>query len=675
MRFATLATKPGEKYGLELVNLILNQLGHRMAQLGLRQLGPQLVQIRGFEVVEQHRDPPLEFVDLLGKGLGGEVETHVGDLLEPVRKRTLGDHRSQVVGGVGHLPDPLGGSGVRGEQHAAAPLAEQQAHRGYHVVHRDGGDFEFVTIRGGDGERDLVLDDLEPHRGVDLIGNFRKIGPGVVVEEVATDRAQHGLGAVNGHRLRRPAEDVLDQEGQRGGVVHMGMGYHHVLNRQLFFDGEGAGDGAGVHRHIAADQKRGHAARWTVSTEAPEHSEFHAREYNPPDPEVGREGRTVALNIFVRWRPCDQWPMTDHDRVHASLQRLGLLLAGAGPRVRRLLASPDGDGEPFARLARCGVPGVVIRTARRLARREAVDLLDRVEGAGWRWLVPADAAFPALLRTVSDPPFGLFVKGALCHRPVVAVVGSRAATSYGRQVAGLLGEELARARVVVVSGMARGVDGAAHEGALRASGETWAVWGTGPDRIYPPEHGELASAIARVGALITEYPPGTPPRRHHFPQRNRLIAGLAGATVVVEAAARSGALGTAHIALDEGREVLAVPGSVFSERSVGPNTLLRLGARPLLNPSDVIEIVGGGGPHPPSPRDDDWEGVLAHLPPGEARTCDELAAAAAVPVAEVLVTVLQMEVDGRLERQSDGRYVRVGGMAGGGAEFAGEGPS
>jgi len=383
----------------------------------------------------------------------------------------------------------------------------------------------------------------------------------------------------------------------------------------------------------------------------------------------------MAMNSFCRWLPCEQWQMADPDRVHASLQRLALLLAGAGPRVRRLLDSSGGDREPFAQLARRGVPAVVIRTARRLARREAVDLLDRADGAGWRWLVPGDAGFPELLRTISDPPFGLFVKGSLSHRPGVAVVGSRAATPYGRQVARLLGEELARARVVVVSGMARGVDAAAHEGALRVNGETWAVWGTGPDRIYPPEHGELASEIARVGALLTEYPPGTPPRRHHFPQRNRLIAGLATATVVVEAAARSGALGTARIALDEGREVLAVPGSIFSERSVGPNTLLRLGARPLLIPADVIEVVGGGELPAPQPGDDGQEGLLAHLPAGEARTSDELAAAAGVQVAEVLAVLLEMEVEGRLERLPDGRYLRVKGMVGGGSQFAGEGPA
>ena len=172
------------------------------------------------------------------------------------------------------------------------------------------------------------------------------------------------------------------------------------------------------------------------------------------------------------------------------------------------------------------------------------------------------------MRAISDPPLGLFVRGQLTDKPAVTIVGSRKASPYGRQVARLLGEELGRAGVVVVSGMARGVDKAAHEGALAVGGSSWAVWGTGPDRVYPPEHGALAEELATCGALLTEYPPGTPPRRHHFPERNRILAGVARAVVVVEAAARSGALVTARLGLEEGREVLAVPGNIFSELSV-----------------------------------------------------------------------------------------------------------
>ncbi len=162
-------------------------------------------------------------------------------------------------------------------------------------------------------------------------------------------------------------------------------------------------------------------------------------------------------------------------------------------------------------------------------------------------------------------------------------MGARRATAYGREVAEYLGRELAAAGVAVVSGMARGVDAAAHRGALAGGGRTVAVWGAGPDRVYPPEHAELAEEIAAPGCLLTEYPPGAPPLAHHFPERNRLIAGLAEAVVVVEADERSGALITARLALDEGREVLAVPGSVFSRLSAGPNGLLRAGAAPVLS--------------------------------------------------------------------------------------------
>jgi DNA processing protein len=243
----------------------------------------------------------------------------------------------------------------------------------------------------------------------------------------------------------------------------------------------------------------------------------------------------------------------------------------------------------------------------------------------------------------------------------VAVVGSRAATPYGRQVSRLLGEELARAGVVVVSGMARGVDACAHGGALAAAGPTWAVWGSGPDRVYPPEHARLAEAIADAGALLTEYPPGTPPLRHHFPERNRLIAGIADATVVVEAAAGSGALGTARQAVDEGREVFAVPGPIFSELSVGPNTLLRLGARPLVTARDVLEVVAPGAACGVAARaersDDGW--LLAKLPAGTARTVDELAADTSVAMPVLLSELLRRELEGAVERLPDGRFARV----------------
>lgn len=300
-------------------------------------------------------------------------------------------------------------------------------------------------------------------------------------------------------------------------------------------------------------------------------------------------------------------------------------------------------------------PATLKTEVARLLDDEVPRVLAWIRREGWRWLVPGDGNYPATLDHTADPPLGLFVRGELASRPVVAVVGSRQATTYGRQVARTLGEELAAAGVVVASGMARGVDAAAHEGALASGGPTWAVWGTGPDHIYPPEHRELATAISTSGALITEYLPGTGPRKHHFPERNRVLAGLADAVVVVEAAARSGALITARLAIDEGREVLAVPGSILSKVSVGPNTLLRLGARPLLTPRDVFDAIGREPPEP-GPKQTGGHPVLDHLPAGTHATTDELVSRSGLAVTEVHAALLNLELEGIVERLSDGSF-------------------
>jgi len=337
--------------------------------------------------------------------------------------------------------------------------------------------------------------------------------------------------------------------------------------------------------------------------------------------------------------------------------RLGLLLAGAGARVRRQAAALDAGSNLATTLSESGTPRALLRAARDLAGAEARTVHEKIVHAGWRWLVPGDEDFPPLLANITDPPFGLFVRGRIVSAKTVAVVGSRKATPYGRQVARLLGEELGRAGVVVVSGMARGVDEAAHRGALDATGPSWAVWGAGPDRVYPREHEGLAEELAATGALMTEYPPGTPPRPHHFPERNRILAGLSEAVVVVEAAARSGALITARLAVEEGREVLAVPGNIFSRLSVGPNTLIRVGARPLLTPRDLFDAIGH---EPPVERPADNEnGLLRLIEPGEALTADQIALRAKVEIATVVGDLLDLELAGDLRREADGRYTRT----------------
>jgi len=308
------------------------------------------------------------------------------------------------------------------------------------------------------------------------------------------------------------------------------------------------------------------------------------------------------------------------------------------------------------------MPPASLAAAQRALNAEVEAVLDRAAALGWRWMTPETAGYPELLAVTSDPPLGLFVAGTLPEGPSVAIVGSRRATAYGRQVAELLGREAAAAGAVVISGMARGVDAAAHRGALAGGGSTVAVWGTGPGRVYPAEHRALAEQIRGSGALVSEYLPGTPPRRHHFPARNRIIAGLASVLVVVEAAARSGALVTARLALDEGREVFAVPGSILSETSVGPNTLLRLGARPLLGPRDLLGELGLDRESPGACGGEDP--LHGALPAGESRSVEELAELLGRPIPEVVNLLLELEIGGTVERAADGRYsLRAGAIA------------
>jgi DNA processing protein len=215
---------------------------------------------------------------------------------------------------------------------------------------------------------------------------------------------------------------------------------------------------------------------------------------------------------------------------------------------------------------------------------------------GLRWLPRSSAAFPRSLAAIFDAPAGLFLRGRgeidVLDRPAVAVVGARSCSSYGAEVARMLGRELAAAGLVVVSGLARGVDGHAHRGALDAGGLTVAVLGCGVDRDYPAAHADLAARIGERGLVVSEYAPRVEPAPWRFPARNRIVAGLAQATVVVEARERSGALITADLALEEGREVFAVPGEITSSLSAGSNRLLRSGATPLTAVADVLEAYG-----------------------------------------------------------------------------------
>jgi DNA processing protein len=263
---------------------------------------------------------------------------------------------------------------------------------------------------------------------------------------------------------------------------------------------------------------------------------------------------------------------------------------------------------------------------------------------------------PALLRAIHDPPKRLHLRGdgetEILSRSAVAVVGARMCSSYGRQTARMLGRELAAAGIVVVSGLARGVDGEAHRGALEVEGHTVAVLGCGIDRNYPVEHARLAQQIAERSLIVSEYGPGIEPLPWRFPARNRIIAGLSLATIVVEARERSGALITADFALDEGREVFAVPGEITSRLSVGTNALLRLGATPLTSPVDVLESLGVEQRERAGPQvGDDAGSLLERLP----ATVDELVRSSGWSAGVVGAALAELELAG-LAAEGEGVY-------------------
>jgi DNA processing protein len=289
-----------------------------------------------------------------------------------------------------------------------------------------------------------------------------------------------------------------------------------------------------------------------------------------------------------------------------------------------------------------------------------------VDAVGW-----SDEAYPPALAAIPDPPPVLWVRGnrAALDPPAVAIVGSRAGTPYALEVAAQLAADLARRGRSVVSGLARGVDSAAHRGALEAGGATIGVLGSGADVIYPREHAALADAMAKDGAVLSELVPGTRPRPHFFPRRNRIISGLARAVVVIEAGEKSGSLITARCALEQGRDVLAVPGNVLSGRNRGGHALLRDGAKIVEAADDILEELNLAPPEPPrGGRASNGEGgaappsrdpVLACLAPGEPCDLDTIADRSGMPVRRLLPRLFELELAGRVARAGGGRFVRV----------------
>ena len=312
-----------------------------------------------------------------------------------------------------------------------------------------------------------------------------------------------------------------------------------------------------------------------------------------------------------------------------------------------------------------GDPELLELAAPRIA--EAQDVRRRANDAGMRALAWNEPAFPALLAAISDCPPVLWCRGELSslNAPMVAIVGSRAATTVAVDTAARLAADLAARGITVVSGLARGVDSAAHRGAL-SQGRTVAVLGSGLDRVYPHEHTGLAGQIAEAGLVVSEYPPGTAPLPHHFPLRNRVISGLSLAVVVIEASEKSGSLITARCALDQGREVMAVPGNVLSGRNRGGHALLKDGAKIVETADDIVEGLGWD---PAPARSGNPEGsssataasadpVLRAMAADQAYDLDALASCSGLDARRLLPRLIELELAGLVRRQGGGRFVR-----------------
>ena len=310
-------------------------------------------------------------------------------------------------------------------------------------------------------------------------------------------------------------------------------------------------------------------------------------------------------------------------------------------------------------------PELVERAASLLERAREVRTLasrDGTEVLTWN-----DPRFPASLGTLTDLPPALWYQGHLAafDAPAVAIVGSRAASSVALETAARLGADLAAAGVTVVSGLARGVDSAAHRGALQ-TGRTIAVLGSGLDRVYPAEHTGLAKQIAQAGLVVSEYAPGTPPLQHHFPMRNRLISGLSMAVVVIEASEKSGSLITAACALEQGREVMAVPGNVLSGRNRGGHALIRDGAKIVESADDIVGELGwsrgvvGVADEDVKPCEKMASGdcLLDAMTPGHPCGLDELTRRSGLEPTELLSRLIDLELRGLVRRAGGGRFCR-----------------
>lgn len=344
-------------------------------------------------------------------------------------------------------------------------------------------------------------------------------------------------------------------------------------------------------------------------------------------------------------------------------------------RLLQMFDTPDGAlSAPFAFL--CTIPGMS-RAAATAVCSTSIETgqraLHRLDELGGVCLLPEDADFPPLLKEIPDPPTLLFALGdlAVLRRPAVAIVGSREHSDYGAEVARIIAQVAATAGLVVVSGMARGLDAVAHSVTLECESSTIGVLGNGLGVIYPAANRLLYEMVVEKGLLLTEFPPGERPQVGSFPRRNRLISGLARVTVVVEAAAGSGTLITVEAALAQGREVMAVPGAITSPISVGTNRLIRDGATPYLERDDLLrhfpECPAGTAaavevqtslPLPPTLSPD--EIAVAGLIGAESVHLDLLASRAGLPIGAMLAVLSGLEIQGVAEQLPGWRFRRMG---------------
>jgi DNA processing protein len=357
------------------------------------------------------------------------------------------------------------------------------------------------------------------------------------------------------------------------------------------------------------------------------------------------------------------------DRTISWALALSLLRFGADTLASRRLKELDPNRQATVfdlrtRLADALAVAPAERTGRFAnASERAADALRRA-GQDLAPLAWFDAAYPELLWQITDPPFVLWCGGDPAHlsRPAIAIVGSRKATPAGVMVAARLATGLAEAGLVVVSGMARGIDAAAHRAALAAGGTSVAVLGCGADIVYPREHAALARQLRQSGTIVSELPPGTPPLAHHFPLRNRIISGLCAATVVVEASQRSGSLITARAALEQGREVLAVPGTVTSGQYSGCHALIKDGAALVESVDDVLGALGWTRSPPAAVSAHANPGVVNRLEGimavGEPYTVDDLETRSGLTAGELLAELGALEIAGLVTRVPGGGFVK-----------------